>query len=219
MSSETTTIKDTTANPAPLGLVGFGLTTVLLNLHNAGLFENDAMIMGMGIFMGGLAQIAAGWLESRKGNTFGTTAFLAFGLFWLSLVAIWILPALGLAAKPDTTAMAAYLFIWGLFTFGMFLGTFRLSHALQVVFGSLFLLFWLLALGDITGNATITLIAGWEGVFCGLAAFYTAIAQVLNEVYGHTVLPLGPIAPQPQRVSDTPPLARVPQAQPVPSGH
>ena len=219
MSTETTTIKDTTANPAPLGLVGFGMTTVLLNLHNAGLLENSAMIMGMGIFMGGIAQLVAGWLESKKGNTFGTTAFLAFGLFWLSLVAIWALPALGLAAKPDATAMAFYLAIWGLFTFGMFLGTFRLSHALQVVFGSLFILFWLLALGDITGNATITTIAGWEGIVCGLSAFYTAIAQVLNEVYGHTVLPLGPISHQPALVSDASPMARAPQAHPAPSSH
>jgi len=97
MTTETMIIKDTSANPAPLGLAAFGLTTVLLNIHNAGFFPNNAMILGMGIFMGGIAQIIAGILESKKGNTFGTTAFVAFGSFWLSLVALWVLPQLGLA--------------------------------------------------------------------------------------------------------------------------
>ena len=213
-------IKDTTANPAPLGLLAFGMTTVLLNLHNVGLFPNSAMILGMGLFVGGLAQVFAGLLESKKGNTFGTTAFTAFGTFWLSLVAIWVLPELGLAVKPDAPAMAAYLGIWGLFTFGMFLGTLRLSHALQVVFGTLVALFWLLALGDITGNPAVTQVAGAVGIICGLAALYTAIALVLNEVYGHSVLPLGPIAHRPEPVADDQaPVARQPQPQPSASGH
>ncbi len=169
--------------PAAL-LLAFGMTTVLLNLHNVGLFPNNAMILGMGLFVGGLAQLFAGLLESKKGNTFGTTAFCAFGTFWLSLVAIWVLPEMGLAAnaawrarrpasacpwrvlgtfQPDAAAMSAYLAIWGLFTFGMFIGTFRLSHALEVVFGTLVALFWLLALADITGNAAVTQVAGAVG--------------------------------------------------------
>lgn len=189
-----TVIKDSSANPAPLGLLGFGLTTILLNLHNAGLFPNNAMILGMGIFVGGIAQIIAGILESKKNNTFGLTAFTAYGSFWLSLVAIWTLPALGLAEKADETAMGWYLFIWGLFTFGMFLGTFRLSRALQVVFGTLVALFWLLAVGDLTHIAAYKTIGGYVGILCGFSAFYTAIAQVLNEVFGRVVLPLGPVA-------------------------
>ena len=188
-----TVIRDTSANPAPLGLTGFGLTTILLNIHNAGFYPNNSMILGMGLFVGGLAQLIAGVLESKKNNTFGTTAFTAYGAFWLSLVAIWALPRLGLAEKADETAMGCYLAIWGLFTFGMFLGTFRLNRALQVVFGTLVLLFWLLALGDFTGNAAIKTVAGCEGIVCGLSALYAAIAQVLNEVYGRTVLPLGPV--------------------------
>jgi len=188
-----TVIRDTSANPAPLGLTGFGLTTILLNIHNAGFYPNNAMILGMGLFVGGLAQIIAGVLESKKSNTFGTTAFTLYGAFWLSLVAIWALPRLGLAEKADETAMGCYLAVWGLFTFGMFIGTFRLSRALQVVFGTLVLLFWLLALGDFTQNAAIKTIAGYEGIVCGLSALYAAIAQVLNEVYGRTVLPLGPV--------------------------
>lgn len=193
MNTETI-IKDTSANPAPLGLTGFGLTTILLNIHNAGFYPNSAMILGMGIFVGGIAQIIAGILESKKNNTFGTTAFVAYGSFWLSLVAIWALPRLGVADKADENAMGFYLIIWGLFTFGMFIGTFRLNRALQVVFGTLVILFGLLAIGDFSHDPAIKVIAGYEGIFCGLAALYTAIAQVLNEVYGRVVLPLGPVA-------------------------
>jgi succinate-acetate transporter protein len=193
MNTETI-IKDTSANPAPLGLTGFGLTTILLNIHNAGFYPNSAMILGMGIFVGGIAQIIAGILESKKNNTFGTTAFVAYGSFWLSLVAIWVLPRLGIADKADENAMGFYLIIWGLFTFGMFIGTFRLNRALQVVFGTLVILFGLLAIGDFSHDPAIKVIAGYEGIFCGLAALYTAIAQVLNEVYGRVVLPLGPVA-------------------------
>lgn len=193
MTTETL-IKDSSANPAPLGLTGFGLTTMLLNLHNVGLFPNNAMILGMGIFVGGIAQIIAGILESKKNNTFGLTAFTAYGSFWLSLVAIWALPAMGLAEKADETAMGWYLFIWGLFTFGMFFGTFRLSRALQVVFGTLVALFWLLAVGDLTHIAAYKTIGGYVGILCGFSAFYTAIAQVLSELFGRVVLPLGPVA-------------------------
>lgn len=193
MSTETV-IKDTSANPAPLGLVGFGLTTILLNIHNVGLYPVNSMIMGMGIFVGGIAQIIAGVLESKKNNTFGLTAFTAYGSFWLSLVAIWILPALGLAEKSDETSMGIYLAMWGLFTFCMFLGTFRLSRALQVVFGTLVVLFALLAIGDLTHNHGYKLLAGYMGILCGFSAFYTAVAQVLNEVYGRAILPLGPVA-------------------------
>lgn len=184
---------DTMANPAPLGLIGFGMTTILLNIHNAGVYELNTMIIGMGIFVGGIAQMIAGVLEAKKANTFGTTAFTAYGAFWLSLVALWTLPSLGLGAAPDKVAVGFYLTIWGLFTLAMFFGTLKLNRMLQVVFGSLFTLFFLLAIGDFTGNATITKIAGWEGIFCGSAAFYGSIAQVLNEVYGKEVLPLGNI--------------------------
>jgi hypothetical protein len=187
---------DTTANPAPLGLLGFGMTTVLLNFHNAGFYPLDTMILAMGIFYGGVAQIFAGWMEWRKGNTFATTAFCSYGLFWFSLVALILLPKadIGIAGPAKDTAMAAYLTMWGLFTAVMFLGTFRLNRALQVVFGSLTLLFFLLAAGDATGNHTITMIAGYEGIFCGFSAIYTGLAQVLNEVNGRQVMPLGMVA-------------------------
>jgi uncharacterized protein len=188
-----TKTKDSTANPAPLGLLGFGMTTVLLNLHNAGLFGLGSMILGMGIFCGGLAQIFAGLLEWKKGNTFGTTAFTLYGIFWLSLVGLLVMPKIGWGEANQNSAMVAYLFIWGLFTLVMFFGTLKISRALQFVFGSLTILFFLLALGDITGSNPIKLIAGWEGIICGLSAMYAALAQVLNEVHGKIILPLGPV--------------------------
>ena len=186
-------LKDTTANPAPLGLMGFGMTTVLLNLHNAGLFGLGTMILAMGICYGGMAQVLAGIMEWRKGNTFGTTAFCSYGLFWLSLVALLVMPKMGWGSAPGNPAMAAYLFMWGVFTAVMFIATLKLNRALQFVFGSLALLFFLLALGDLTASSTIKHIAGYEGIICGLSAIYTALAQVLNEVYGRTVASIGPV--------------------------
>jgi len=186
-------LKDTTANPAPLGLLGFGMTTVLLNIHNAGYYELNTMILSMGIFYGGIAQILAGIMEWKKNNTFGTTAFTSYGLFWLTLVGLILLPKLGLGEAAAKSAMAAYLAMWGLFTLVMFIGTLRLNRALQFVFLSLTVLFFLLALGDITGNSSITTLAGYEGIICGFSAIYTGLAQVLNEVYKKVVAPLGPV--------------------------
>lgn len=191
MSSNILTLNDNTANPAPTGLLAFGMTTVLLNLHNAGLYELNAMILAMGIFYGGTAQVIAGIMEWKKNNTFGTTAFISYGFFWLTLVALIVLPKMGLAAAASTTAMAWYLGVWGFFTLIMFIGTLKLNKALQVVFGTLVVLFFLLAIGDATENAMLKQIAGWEGIVCGLSAIYAAAAQVLNEVYKKTVLPLG----------------------------
>jgi succinate-acetate transporter protein len=186
-------VADTTANPAPLGLLGFGMTTILLNLHNAGFFPLDSMIMGMGIFVGGIAQVIAGVQEWKKNNTFGATAFTAYGFFWITLVASWTLPALGLAQKSSAFEMGFFLGLWGLFTLGMFVGTLRINRALQVVFGTLVALFFLLALRDFTGSEVVGKAAGWVGLLCGFSALYTSLAQVLNEVYGRVVLPLCPV--------------------------
>ncbi len=185
--------KDSTANPAPLGLLGFGMTTVLLNIHNAGFFPINAMILAMGIFYGGLAQIIAGIMEWKKNNTFGTTAFTSYGLFWLTLVALILMQKFGWVDSASNGAMAAYLAMWGGFTAVLFIGTLRINKALQVVFGSLTLLFFLLVLRDLTGSELIGKIAGYEGIFCGFSAIYTGLSQVLNEVYKRPVFPLGSV--------------------------
>lgn len=179
------------ANPAPLGLMGFGMTTVLLNLHNAGLFGMNGMILAMGIFYGGIAQIIAGIMEFRKGNTFGTTAFTSYGLFWLSLVYLILLPLDKPNFAPDNAAMAAYLFMWGLFTLLMFFGTLKTNRALQTVFMSLAILFFLLATARFV--PAIQPVAGIEGVFCGFSAFYLSIAEVVNDAHKRVVLPIGPV--------------------------
>src|SRR5699024_527202 len=185
--------KEITANPAPLGLMGFGMTTVLLNIHNAGFFSLNAMILAMGIFYGGLAQVIAGIMEFKKNNTFGTTAFTSYGFFWLSLVALNILPLMGYGQAADSLSMAAYLFMWGLFTLFMFIATLRINKALQVVFGSLTILFFLLAIGNFTGSTLFLTIGGYEGILCVFSAIYAAMAQVINEVYCKTVLPIGEV--------------------------
>jgi succinate-acetate transporter protein len=176
-------VKDTTANPAPLGLMGFGMTTVLLNLHNAGLFKLGTMILAMGLCYGGIAQIFAGIFEWKKGNTFGATAFASYGLFWWSLVFLLIMPKMGLGDAPETKAMVAYLVAWGVFTFVMYIGTLKLNGYLQFIFGSLALLFFLLAIADATGSAAMKRFAGYEGIVCGASAVYTALYQVLKELY------------------------------------
>jgi succinate-acetate transporter protein len=179
------------ANPAPLGLMGFGMTTVLLNLSNAGYFGADSVILAMGLFYGGIAQIIAGAMEFRKGNTFGMTAFLSYGLFWESFAFLLMLPNLGLGAfAPSAASLQAYLFMWGLFTLLMFFGTLRINGALMVVFGTLFILFFLLSAGF--SYQGLSRIAGYEGIICGLSAMYTGIAEILNEVYGKTILPIFP---------------------------
>jgi uncharacterized protein len=184
-------IQDTSANPAPLGLFGFGMTTVLLNIHNAGFYELNSMIVAMGIFYGGLAQIVAGVLESKKNNTFGMTAFVSYGFFWLTLVGLIFMGKWGWIPATTKPALATYLLVWGIFTLLLFFGTLKLNRALQFVFATLTLLFFLLAIGNYTENEAILKFAGYEGIICGASAIYTGIANLLNEVYKRDVLPLG----------------------------
>ena len=186
-------MKDSSANPGPLGLFGFGMTTVLLNLHNAGFFEINSMILAMGIFYGGTAQVIAGILESKKNNTFGMTAFISYGFFWLTLVGLIVMPKLGWVAATSEDAMVAYLVMWGIFTGLLFIGTLRLNRALQFVFATLTILFFLLAAGRATGNTSITHFAGYEGLVCGFAAIYTSAATLLNDVYGRNFWPVGTV--------------------------
>jgi hypothetical protein len=181
------------ANPAPLGLIAFGLTTILLNISNAGFFKLDSMILAMGLAYGGLAQIVVGAMEYKNGNTFGLVAFSSYGFFWWSFAALILLPSLGLSTFPESQALAAYLFMWGVFTFMMFFGTLKTNRALQFVFMSLAVLFFLLTANSFTGNANLGTIAGYEGIICGMSAAYLGLAEVINEANGKTVLPIGPV--------------------------
>jgi succinate-acetate transporter protein len=179
------------ANPAGLGLVAFGMTTVLLSLHNLGLFGlGDSAILSMGIFYGGLAQVIAGVFEFKKGNTFGATAFTSYGLFWLTFVFInsGIIPELG---GSDPAAMGAYFAMWGILTLFLFIGTLKGNRALQVVFLTLTILFFVVAIEKATEITELAYVAGVIGVICGGSAMYTSFGEVLNEQHGKTILPLG----------------------------
>jgi hypothetical protein len=189
-------MNDKIANPAPLGLMGFGMTTVLLNLHNAGLINGSGLgvISSMGLFYGGLAQIFAGMWEIKRGNTFGATAFSSFGLFWISLIAIRIFPTLGWFEPPSAHAMAAYLIMWGVFTALMTVATLKVNRVLPTIFITLTLLFFMLAAGEAISTINellsniITTVAGYEGIFCGFSAIYLATAEIVNESYGKKIL-------------------------------
>jgi hypothetical protein len=204
-------MSEKTANPAPLGLLGFGMTTVLAQfVHNVRLGSVDGMILGMALAYGGLAQVIAGIMEYKKGNTFGTVAFTSYGLFWWSYAFLNMLSNNYFTyyfyqQLPSNESLAAYFFMWGLFTLMMFFGTLKKNRAIQFVFMSLAILFFLLtaraALLAYTSmtvtDETIQLftqIIGIEGVICGLSAVYLAIAEVLNEEHGKTVLPICPVS-------------------------
>jgi uncharacterized protein len=186
-----TEIVDKTANPAPLGFTGLGLSAVLLSLSYIGVYPVESMIVSMAIFLGGFAQVFAGIMAWKKGDVFAGTAFSAFGLFWFSLAGLIIMPALGWAEASSGTAMAAYLFIWGVYTFVMLIITMKIGvRALQFVFVTLFILFMLLAVVNATGNTGLLVIAGYVGLIMGLGSLYTALAMVMNEIHGKAVVPL-----------------------------
>mmetsp|Transcript_42248 Transcript_42248/g.63833 ORF Transcript_42248/g.63833 Transcript_42248/m.63833 type:complete len:200 (+) Transcript_42248:101-700(+) len=191
------------ANPAPLGLFGFGLTTVLLNFENAGI-SNKALlnlVLSHGFFYGGLAQFCAGMWEFKTGNTFGATAFTSYGAFWISLAAfIWGHEG-GLFAMAGQIDMFLYFATWGVLSAGLWLITFRISKALVFVFGSLVLLFALLAIGEY--STAVHKIAGYVGLVCGGSAIYTGYATVLNETWKGNFLPVGAyVAPSNSETED-----------------
>jgi hypothetical protein len=175
-------------NPGPLGLLGFGLATILLNIHNADFIPLTIVIIAMGVALGGIAQIIAGILEFKIGNTFGGTAFTAYGLFWLSLVMIWTQAPAGFEA--DNLSMGFYLLVWGLFTTFMFIGTLTHNTSSKVIFSSLAVLFYLLSIANFLDSHLIHVIAGYVGIFSGLSAFYSAGGQIVNQELGKNVFPL-----------------------------
>ncbi len=181
------------ANPGPLGLGGFALTTFVLNVHNAGLIDIGAALP-LGLFYGGLAQLVAGFLEFQTGNTFGMTAFGSYGAFWIALAGM-VLMEMNKWVDPSKTKgwLLATLIAWTIFTLILWVASFKHNKALILVFTTLLILFGLLDVAVWTGSASITHIAGWEGIFCALTAWYLMAAVVINDSYGKDVLPVGPI--------------------------
>lgn len=185
----------TPANPAPLGLVGFGMTTVILSLVNAGALPSggDNVVIPLAIAFGGSIQLLAGMLEYKNGNTFGTVAFTSYGAFWWWYALLLIFGHTGVVNLQDAgTTIAATLLAWGVFTMYMWVSTFRTTRALQWVFLTLWITFYLLGLGALFDAGVISRIGGWVGLVCGLLACYTSFGLVTNELYGRSVVPLGP---------------------------
>jgi uncharacterized protein len=181
------------ANPGPLGLSGFALTTFILSLVNAGVLNasDTSIVVGLAVFYGGIAQFSAGMWEFRSGNTFGATAFTSYGAFWLSFAAI-LIPAF--AVKASATAVGYYLVGWTIITGILMLCSFRTNGATALVFIALFVTFLLLAIGALNANTNITHIGGWVGLITAIVAWYTALAGVLTGVSnGKINLPVIPL--------------------------
>lgn len=184
-------IKDTTSNPGPLGLLGFGLTTFLLNLHNAGVYPMNSAILAMGLCYGGFAQIVAGIFEWHKNKIFTSVVFLSYGTFWWSLCLVLMLPKMGLAAATDKTGMGWYLFIWGFISLGFLICSLKKPRIIFIIFVTVVILFWLLAIDNWADNPNFGKAAGIEGIICGLLAIYAGLAELINETYGRSILPMG----------------------------
>jgi uncharacterized protein len=181
-------------NPAALGLVGFGLTTVLLSLINAGVLPSggEPVVIPLAMAFGGTAQIIAGLLEVRVGNTFGMTAFIAYGAFWWWFALLLILGHNGaLDLKDAGSTVGVALLLWGVFTLYMWIATFRLARLLFFIFLTLWVTFFLLGAGALMEAPAISHLGGWLGLVCGVLAMYGSFAIVTNSTFGKTVLPLG----------------------------
>lgn len=181
-------------NPAALGLVGFGLTTILLSLINAGYLPaaGEPVVIPLAMAFGGTAQILAGIFEVKVGNTFGMTAFIAYGAFWWWFALLLMLGGnhiLDLSGAHSTIAVS--LILWGVFTFYMWIATFALSRHLFLVFLTLWVTFFLLGFGAFLNRPDLTQYGGMVGLGCGALALYGSFAIVLNSTVGRKILPLG----------------------------
>jgi uncharacterized protein len=183
-----------TANPAPLGLVGFGLTTVLLSSINAGLLPaaGEPVVIPLAMAFGGTAQLIAGIMEFRTGNVFGATAFTSYGAFWWWFALLILLGNNKLLDLSGATpAIGLCLLLWGVFTLGLWISTFRLSRLVFLIFLTLWIAFFLLGGGAVLGNPTLHKLGGWVGLICGALAMYGSFALVANATYGREVAPVG----------------------------
>jgi succinate-acetate transporter protein len=189
VAQETTVSEPQWANPGALGLAGFGLNTLLLQIHNLG-WIGSSMPLVYGIIWGGVAQIIAGIIDGKRGDTFGLTAFTSYGAFWMGLALTFVFQWAGLF-KEDSSGLAWTMIMWGIFTFFMMIGTLKMTFVHFFVFATLVVLFGLLAavfFGHLSAK-----VAGVEGLFCGAAATYGAAAVIINGKFGRTVLPMGSV--------------------------
>jgi succinate-acetate transporter protein len=182
-----TPTQESLGNPTPLGLVTFGLSTVLLSFANAGLYDAGTEVIGQALFVGGVVQLVAGILEFVKGNTFGSVVFSSFGGFWIVVGTNGILPGIGGPAANAGTSGTFFL-LWGIYVFLLFLGVYK-GKVLALVVGSLSLLLFLLAFATYAGSGGLVAVCGWVGVICGGSALYLGCAITLLETTGKKVLP------------------------------
>ncbi len=181
------------ADPAPLGLAGFALTTFILSFVNTGLFKVEPVVFGLALAYGGIGQFAAGMWEFAKGNTFGATAFSSYGAFWLSFW--WLTGHTDLSAASEgdvANTIGLYLLAWGIFTAYMTIGASRVSGAILAVFVLLTITFLLLAIGEFATSDAIHKAGGWCGLATAAAAWYASLAGVTAFTHKKTVFPVGP---------------------------
>lgn len=179
------------ADPAPLGLAGFALTTFVLSMFNAGLVgkAGEPVVLGLALAYGGGAQFLAGMWEFRKGNTFGATAFTSYGAFWISY---WAFVAFFAKGVPDS-AVGLYLIAWGIFTAYMFIASLRTTGAIALVFILLAVTYFLLGIGNANASNSLIKAGGWVGLATAIAAWYASFAAVTNATFGRLVLPVIPL--------------------------
>jgi succinate-acetate transporter protein len=183
------------ADPGPLGLAAFALTTFVLSMVNSGLVSDTAepIVFGLALAYGGLAQLLAGMWEFRTGNTFGAVAFTSYGAFWLSFWAFVQFYADKIPEKEAGNAVGLYLIAWGIFTTYMFIASLRTTGAIALVFILLAATFFLLGIGDAADSSGITKVGGYVGIATALAAWYASFAAVTNSTFRRTVLPVRPL--------------------------
>lgn len=179
------------ANPAPFGLLAYGMSTVLLSLANAGVYTAGTMVLAMAVFFGGLAQVLVALMAFRNDDTFGVTAFGGYGFLWITLGFLTIGASHGWADVNSGTAMGYYLTVWAVFTLGLLVASAVAPRVLTGVLALTVVLLSLLAVANFTEDASIAELGGWEGVVTGAAAIYLAFAFLLNGMFGRTVLPVG----------------------------
>jgi succinate-acetate transporter protein len=190
------TLAESIADPAPLGLAAFAMTTFVLSVVNAKLVNVEVapVVLSLALFYGGIAQFAAGMWEFKRGNTFGALAFTSFGAFWLSFFYFVTFVAGGLAKLGEAdTATGVFLLAWTIFTAYMMIASLRVSAAVFGVFFFLFLTFLALTIGAMAANSTWNMVGGWLGLVTAVVAWYASFAGVLNSTFRKTVLPVFPL--------------------------